>query len=114
MSEAVREPLNAREAIVQIGTHIETYLNGGPDRGAEDVELARQHGLNTERIEAQWAEARQAFFILPDEQSRVENPKEDSVKEKPKVGAVVDVAEPYEVARRFLIDRSRVDGVATL
>jgi putative DNA primase/helicase len=114
MSEAVREPLNAREAIVQIGTHIETYLNGGPDRGAEDVELARQHGLNTERIEAQWAEARQAFFILPDEQSRVETPKENAPKAKTKVGAIIDMEAPYEVARRFLVDRYRVDGVATL
>ena len=27
---------------------------------------------------------------------------------------IVDMAAPYEVARRFLVDRYRVDGVATL
>jgi putative DNA primase/helicase len=116
MTEAVRAS-SAQQAIVQIGTDIEGYLNGGPDREAEDVELGRRCGLDVERIKAQWNEARQAFFILPEAQPEIEPKPEPSPTmqaPKPSVAQIVDMAAPYEVARRFLVDRYTVDGVATL
>jgi hypothetical protein len=40
--------------------------------------------------------------------------KEDEPEPKSKPGVIIDMGAPYEVARRFLVDRYRIDGVATL
>jgi D5 N terminal like len=117
MAEIVRTPLDAQTIVQQIQTDIETYLCGGPNREAEDVELGQRYGLNVERIKAQWAEARRAFFIWPDAQPEIEvelEPPPTMQAPKPMVAPVVDMGAPFEVARRFLVDRYRVDRVATL
>ena len=117
MTETVRAPLDAQTIVQQIQTDIETYLCGGPNRETEDVELGRRYGLNVERIKAQWAEARRAFFIWPDAQPKIEvAPQPTPTMQGPKLAAapIVDMDAPYEVARRFLLDRYSLNGVATL
>ena len=72
MNEAVRA-LGAKEVSDLIGEHITAFLDGGPDRETEDVELAGKAGLKVERIIARWADAREyLLFILPATQPRVE------------------------------------------
>ena len=44
MNEAVRA-LGAKEVSDLIGSHITAFLDGGPNRKAEDIELARKAGL---------------------------------------------------------------------
>ena len=53
---------------------------------------------------------------LPEEEPRKVEPKEEPKKaEEPKAESViVDTKAPYEVARRFLVDRYRLDGALTL
>jgi hypothetical protein len=65
--------LSTQEVSNLIGSHIAAYLDGGPDREKEDVELAQGAGLKVERTIARWADAREyLLFILPDAQPRVE------------------------------------------
>ena len=56
MTETARA-LSAKEAVELIGDHIAAFLNGGPDREAEDVELGQAVGLKIEAISARWADA---------------------------------------------------------
>lgn len=53
MNEAVRA-LSAEEAVELIGTHIEAFADGGPNRKAEDIELGRKAGLKGEMISDLW------------------------------------------------------------
>jgi hypothetical protein len=56
MTETARA-LNTKEVIELIRSHIATRLDGGPNRKAEDIELGRMAGLDTEPISALWDEA---------------------------------------------------------
>ena len=58
MHEAVRSASSAEEAVGLIGKHIEDYLNGGPDKEAENIELGERHGLNLANIKSRWTNAR--------------------------------------------------------
>jgi hypothetical protein len=65
MTETARA-LNAEEVIELIRSHIAARLDGGPNRKAEDIELGRSTGLDTEPISALWDEAeRQLLVSLP-------------------------------------------------
>ena len=71
MSEAARA-LNAEEAFQQIHNHIAAYLDGGPDRKDEDIELARDAGLKVEAVSARWEDAHKTVpplevVVLPPE-----------------------------------------------
>lgn len=55
MNEAVRA-LGTEEVTELIGNHIAAFLDGGPNRKAEDIELGREAGLDFE-ILALWDEA---------------------------------------------------------
>src|SRR4029077_351094 len=58
IGKAIAEAVGGEEAIRVIGEHILDYLNGGPDRGGEDVELGRRAGLNAGVVEFRWNVAR--------------------------------------------------------
>ena len=47
MTETARA-LNAGEVTELIGDHIAAFLDGGPNRKAEDIELGREASLETE------------------------------------------------------------------
>jgi hypothetical protein len=65
-NEQLVAALNAKEVSDLIGEHITAFLDGGPDRETEDIELAQKAGLKVERTIARWAEAREyLLFILP-------------------------------------------------
>ena len=49
MTETARA-LNAGEVTELIGDHIATFLDGGPNRKAEDIELGRKAGLDFENL----------------------------------------------------------------
>jgi hypothetical protein len=51
---------NAAEVVEQIATHLQSYVDGGPDREAECLGLAQRCGLKAEPILARWADARAA------------------------------------------------------
>ena len=59
----VAKALNAEEAIQQIHSHIASYLDGGPDRKEEDVELARDAGLKVEAVSARWDDAQKTVRV---------------------------------------------------
>jgi hypothetical protein len=62
MTEAAKV-LTAEEAIQQIRSHIAAYLDGGPDRKEEDVELARNAGLKVEAVSARWDDALKTVLV---------------------------------------------------
>jgi len=64
MTETARA-LGAKEVSDLIGKHITAFLDGGPDREAEDVELAQEAGLKVERTMARWADAREYLLHTP-------------------------------------------------
>jgi hypothetical protein len=64
MNEAVRA-LGAKEVSDLIGEHITAFLDGGPDRETEDIELAQKAGLKVERTIARWADAREYLLHTP-------------------------------------------------
>ena len=49
MNEAVRA-LGTEEVTELIGNHIAAFLDGGPNRKAEDIELGREAGLELEYL----------------------------------------------------------------
>jgi predicted P-loop ATPase len=49
--------LGVKEVIELIGSHIDAYQKGGPDRKEEDIELARSVGLKVGGIAARWDDA---------------------------------------------------------
>jgi predicted P-loop ATPase len=94
IGNAINEAAEARErqeweAVEVISEHIAAYLNGGPDREVEDIELGRRTGLDLEPIELRWKVARRkvrdrekikveqaaAFFKKPAMQPSIEPPK---------------------------------------
>ena len=46
------------EAVEQIASYLQSYVEGGPDREAECLDLARRCGLNPGSIQARWTKAR--------------------------------------------------------
>jgi hypothetical protein len=81
MTETARA-LNAEEVIELIRCHIATCLDGGPNRKAEDIELARQAGLKTEMVSALWDDAEnQVRVVLPPLEVVVLPPQEDKAAE---------------------------------
>jgi Family of unknown function (DUF5906) len=58
MNETARA-LGAKEVIELIGSHLDAYQKGGPDRKEEDIELARSVGLKVVGIAARWDDARE-------------------------------------------------------
>jgi hypothetical protein len=56
MNEVART-LNAKEVIELIGSHITAFLDGGPNRKDEDIELGEATGIDVELISARWDEA---------------------------------------------------------
>jgi predicted P-loop ATPase len=60
IEEAVEEAISgSSEALGIIGKHIGEYLDGGVDRGIEDVELGRKASLNVELVQERWSIARE-------------------------------------------------------
>jgi putative DNA primase/helicase len=64
MTEAARV-LGRQEVSDLTGSHIAAFLDGGPDREAEDVELIRNAGLKVEGVMARWAEAKRQVNLPP-------------------------------------------------
>jgi hypothetical protein len=64
MNETARA-FSAKEVSVLIGDHIRDFLDGGPDREAEDVELGQAVGLKVERISGRWNDARDYLLHTP-------------------------------------------------
>jgi hypothetical protein len=62
MTEAAKA-LTAEETIQQIHSHIAAYLDGGPDRKDEDIELARDAGLKVEAVSARWEDAHKTVRV---------------------------------------------------
>jgi Family of unknown function (DUF5906) len=62
MTEAAKL-LNAEKAIQQIHSHIAAYLDGGPDRKDEDIDLARNAGLKVEAVSARWEDAHKTVKV---------------------------------------------------
>jgi hypothetical protein len=54
MSIVLARKLSPEDALRVISAHITTRLRGGPNRKAEDVELARKSGLPVEPVMARW------------------------------------------------------------
>src|SRR6516165_4942451 len=59
MNEAVRLRLSVEEAVDRIAADIADYLDGGPDREVENIELGMGLGLKIEGIRSRWASARE-------------------------------------------------------
>jgi Virulence-associated protein E-like domain len=60
IGQAISEAIGSSSEVIRIiGDHIADYLNGGPDRGTEDVEFGRRAGLNVELVQERWSVARQ-------------------------------------------------------
>src|SRR6476469_9757374 len=57
--------LSVEQVTQQISDHIAAYLDGGPNRKAEDVELAEAVGLKVERISARWDDAEDYLLLTP-------------------------------------------------
>src|SRR4051812_9663981 len=60
MPEAAARMPSAAEAVELIASHLEDYVDGGSDREAECLALAKQCGLQPEGIAARWAKAKAA------------------------------------------------------
>jgi hypothetical protein len=65
MSYDVARKLSPGDAPREISAHITTRLRGGPNRKAEDIELARESGLPVEPVMARWeaAEAKRPAWM---------------------------------------------------
>jgi hypothetical protein len=63
MNETVKS-LSTQEVTQQIRDHITAYLDGGPNRKAEDVELAKAVGLKVERVSALWDQAESEVVLV--------------------------------------------------
>src|SRR5260370_11870013 len=85
-----RETQGREAAIDKISKHIADYLEGGPDREADDLEIGRKVVLDPEIIGLRWKVVRgkrakaeaAASFKNPEVQPKVEKP-EEVVKPKP-------------------------------
>jgi hypothetical protein len=64
MTETVKA-LSVEKATQQISDYIAAYLEGGPNRKAESIELAKAVGLNLERISARWDDAEDYLLLTP-------------------------------------------------
>jgi hypothetical protein len=64
MNETVKA-LSVEEAAQQIRDHIAAYLEGGSNRKAEDIELAKSVGLKVEGVSAQWDDAEEYLLFIP-------------------------------------------------
>jgi hypothetical protein len=64
MNETVKA-LTREEAAQQISDHITAFLEGGPDREAEDIELGQGIGLKVEGISGRWDDAREYLLNNP-------------------------------------------------
>jgi Virulence-associated protein E-like domain len=113
---------SSSEAIGIIGDHIAQYLEGGPDRGIEDVELGLRAGLNVELVQERWSVARQkrakkaeaeASFFGLEAQPRVEKAKEASV-EEPRIEPQASVEEPKVEAKARPITEEPKSEVLTV
>jgi hypothetical protein len=64
MTETARA-LNADETVELIHSHIAAYLDDGPNRKVEDIELGQRAGLKSEMISALWDDAEKQVVSLP-------------------------------------------------
>ena len=66
MSKQFVAALSTEEAVELIGSHIEAFLDGGPDRETKDVELAQKAGLKVEGTIARGLKRSvSTYFTLP-------------------------------------------------
>jgi hypothetical protein len=106
MTETARA-LNAEEVIELIRSHIAAYLDGGPNRKAENIELGRMAGLDTEPISALWDEAERQMVkvdlpplevvVLPPQEA-AEQPSASTVAKEEERPAASKAAEVVKVA----------------
>lgn len=122
MTEALAAP---NELSARIVTDIEAFERGGPDLEAVHLKLASDD-FPTAAIGKLWADARARVEIalkpidvlVSEPKPKVEAAARAEPAEAPAPRAaksvLVDMEAPYEVARRFLLDRYSLSGVATL
>ena len=75
MPKTATAPLSPEEAFKQIEEHLADYINGGPDREEEDIELGKDCGFTREQIGRAWSDTREVRA----------KPKREAIKESPVV-----------------------------
>ena len=128
MNEAVRLRLSVEEAVDRIAADIADYLDGGPDREVENIELGMGLGLKIEGIRSRWASAREQKATIeavrptetelkasdsiqtPGREERSAGAEEPASEGEPIVVAELAPAEPYAAsASSCPVEQSGVD-----